>query len=161
MLSDWARGVLFGALCLFFLAGISVWAIEEYGRFESECEMARSTHQNDGQNDQQGSGNLPSLRYPVPSGNGNTQSTGSENKYECLVAEYTGNLAVFTRWLVIVTGLLVIVTGGLVSFSRRQIADARAVQRAYVFVLAPKCDFGRWFESSRGRHQQKILFQFS
>jgi hypothetical protein len=43
--------------------------------------------------------------------------------------------AVFTGLLVLVTAGLVVVTGGLVRVGRRQIKDARALQRAYVSAL--------------------------
>jgi len=41
----------------------------------------------------------------------------------------------FTGLLVLITFLLVVVTGGLVWVARRQLQDARALQRAYVSAM--------------------------
>ncbi len=48
------------------------------------------------------------------------------------IAEYTGQLADFTKWLVIVTAILAVLTGGLVFMAKRQETGMRTVERAYI-----------------------------
>jgi len=131
MLSDWARGAWFGTIALAFVFGLAWWASEEL-QTESGCHQQKQSYNQNNNTD-----SSPSFRHLVPSYYNDPKTADDHDKYyECLVAEYTRKLAIFTRWLVIVTAFLAIVTGGLVVFARRQLVDARVVQRAYVYVRA-------------------------
>jgi hypothetical protein len=80
----------------------------------------------------------PSALSQEAFGNRATECTQAQNRYECLVAVYTGNLAKFTELLALATVVLVIATFGLAWLAFVQFRDSRTLQRAYLKRQCPR-----------------------
>lgn len=74
----------------------------------------------------------------VQSNNLKNDPDAQKHEYDCLIAKYTGNLAVFTRWLVAATAILALFGLWQVMISRD---TARRQLRADVFAVSVKIDF--------------------
>jgi hypothetical protein len=140
LMRDWACAAGFVAILVVFLGGTLLWAFSDFLIALPECYSSETNQTENTKSQEDAPATSSSLSHLIPSdqAQNKTAKPSPDKYYECIVAEYTRRLAAFTKWLAIATIFLVICTGGLVVFARNQLRDSRAVQRAYVFVLAPQ-----------------------
>jgi hypothetical protein len=130
MLGDWARGFWFASILFVFVVGGGWLTYEEFLHQSPMCQNSQKK-----ETKIRGNENNPgklAIDHLLPSDHSQGKSVEiGENYYECLVAEYTRDLGVFTELLVFVTFCLVV---GTVVFAWFQFRDTRILQRAYLSV---------------------------
>jgi hypothetical protein len=146
MLNRQIPGVIYGCLFGIFVTVVVFGATYKYlpsplEMFDGdECRQSAIQTQKKATTGKDGTrNNAPLLQNSQP-GNLKNESESQNHEYECLIAEYTGRLAAFTRWLVIATLLLALFGFWQVMVSRD---TARRQLRAYVLISSAKVhDFG-------------------
>jgi hypothetical protein len=134
MILNWARASGFVVILVVALGGSLLWAFGDVLLYSTECKDSTEHHQTKTAQQQPTAKMEVLLRYFVPSQRSQAKTAESDHYYECLLAEYTRQLASFTKAMALATIFLVIVTAGLVVFAYRGFNDARILQRAYVSV---------------------------
>jgi hypothetical protein len=134
MLLNWARASGFVVILVVALAGSLLWAFGGILLYSTECKDSTENHQTKTAQQQPTAEIEIILGNFIPSQRSQAKSEEASQYYECLLAEYTRQLASFTKFLALGTILLVIVTAGLVVFAYWGFTDTRILQRAYVSV---------------------------
>jgi hypothetical protein len=134
MLLNWARASGFVAILVVALGGSLLWAFGGALLYSTECKDSTDKHQTETSQQKPAAQINIFFRNLIPSQGSQSKSGEANQYYECLLAEYTRQLASFTKGLALATIFLVIVTAGLVVFAYKGFTDTRILQRAYVSV---------------------------
>src|SRR5262249_1714341 len=106
MLGNWARAAGFAALLMVTLGGSLFWAFGDSLQSPTEC-RAESQEASD---QKYNLDNNTSVSHLLPPQYNRQQSVKTDHYYECLLADYTHQLAIFTKVLAAATAILAIVT---------------------------------------------------
>lgn len=132
---DVVWGALFGIFATVVVVGATLKylpsPLELFGDEAADCrQSAVQTQKKSRTGEKSTKENTAVLQNSQP-GNLKDNSDAAKQEYDCLIANYTGRLAAFTRWLVAVTFLLAFFGFWQIMVSRN---TAKRQLRAYVFV---------------------------
>lgn len=134
-IQDWVWGVLFGILVTIVAVGATLKYLpsprELFGDETAECRQSAIHTQKEAEHGEEGAKAHAAILQNTNSDNLKNNPDDNKNEYDCLIANYTGNLAAFTRGLVAVTFLLACFGFWQIMVSR---STAKRQLRAYVFV---------------------------
>lgn len=133
---DWIFGFLFGIVATVVIGGMALGYLPSpnkiFGDAGTNCHQSTVDRQQKAESGHSGTETNGAVLQNGQSENLKGYAEQQKSNYDCLVAEYTGNVAAFTKWLVIVTLLLAFFGFWQVIVSRD---TARRQLRAYVTIL--------------------------
>jgi hypothetical protein len=155
-IQDWMWGFLAGILLTFYVLATAFQYLPSptqiFDDAAAECrEHPAINKQEEPKPSERGAENNPSGLQSTEPYNLKKDTEAQKHEYDCLVAKYTGNLALFTRWLVAATATLALFGLWQVVISRN---TARRQLRAYVFS-EPKI-----LEVHTGGSNDKIVMRY-
>jgi hypothetical protein len=133
MLENWARATGFIAILVIALGGTLYWAFGDAFLNLPDCHIEKYEETAKASNQKTKADNETSINHLLPGQYNQQKPAEADHYYECMLADYTHQLAVFTKILAAATGVLALVT---FIFAWFQFRDTRVLQRSYLGVAA-------------------------